>query len=374
MIELLAAILGTYRHFARRRQRATRRSFGFLQQSQLDESRLGAPFPPPRSTRRPALECALKLHDLSLLRVLLVLLCHQVNAREISFTYDVLSRPIEKRVDGIRVRSWLWEDNLRLAAELDVSHDLLTRFVYAGRANVPSHMIQGTKTFRLILDPLGSVRLVLNAQSGEIAQRLDYDEWGRITRDTNPGFQPFGFAGGFYNPDLTLVRFGAREYDAITARWIRKDPLGFFGPEGNLYVYASNDPINLTDAAGRSPSRARLAFPPWVDRGNDRTQPRTYHLTPGLSITLTGQQIDQIRDAAIDEAVAARLRELRLKDCSLTAQELAKAAREERDQARKFIYAISDARIVAHQYLPPLIVQGGTLEGLDSDRYGSVKR
>ena len=36
--------------------------------------------------------------------------------------------------------------------------------------------------------------------TGTIAQCLHYDEFGRITLDTNPGFQPFGFAEGLIHP------------------------------------------------------------------------------------------------------------------------------------------------------------------------------
>ncbi|MDS4031603.1 MAG: hypothetical protein RKO66_16235 [Candidatus Contendobacter sp.] len=35
-----------------------------------------------------------------------------------------------------------------------------------------------------------------------------------MTLDTSPGFQPFGFAGGLYDKDTGLVRFGARDYGA----------------------------------------------------------------------------------------------------------------------------------------------------------------
>ena len=31
--------------------------------------------------------------------------------------------------------------------------------------------------------------------------------------------QPFGFAGGLYDAETKLVRFGARDYDAGTGRW-----------------------------------------------------------------------------------------------------------------------------------------------------------
>ncbi len=47
---------------------------------------------------------------------------------------------------------------------------------------------------------------------------MDYDDWGRVINDTNLGFQPFGFAGGLYDRDTGLVRFGARDYDPETGR------------------------------------------------------------------------------------------------------------------------------------------------------------
>jgi uncharacterized protein RhaS with RHS repeats len=72
-------------------------------------------------------------------------------------------------------------------------------------------------------DQLGSPRLVINASTGVIMQRMDYDEFGVVLMDTNPGFQPFGFAGGLYDPQTGLVRFGERDYGAPTGRWTVKD-------------------------------------------------------------------------------------------------------------------------------------------------------
>ena len=63
---------------------------------------------------------------------------------------------------------------------------------------------------RIVTDHLGSPRLVTDSATGQVAQRLDYDEFGCILLDTNPGFQPFGFAGELYDRDMGLVRFGAR--------------------------------------------------------------------------------------------------------------------------------------------------------------------
>ena len=63
-------------------------------------------------------------------------------------------------------------------------------------------------------------------------------------------YQPFGFAGGLYDADTGLVRFGARDYDAETGRWTGKDPLLFKGGDQNLYVYVGNNPINMNDVTG----------------------------------------------------------------------------------------------------------------------------
>jgi RHS repeat-associated protein len=89
--------------------------------------------------------------------------------------------------------------------------------------------------YRIVSDHLGSPRLIVNSSTGTIAQAVNYDEFGKITQDTNPGFQPFGFAGGLYDQHTRLTRFGARDYDADTGRWMSKDPIGFDGGDTNLY-------------------------------------------------------------------------------------------------------------------------------------------
>jgi RHS repeat-associated protein len=105
-------------------------------------------------------------------------------------------------------------------------------------------------TYRIVSDHLGSPRLVVNTTDGSVAQRIDYDEFGNITQDTAPGFQPFGFAGGLYDTQTGLTRFGARDYDAQVGRWTAKDPIKFKGGDTNLFGYIVNDPINFIDLSG----------------------------------------------------------------------------------------------------------------------------
>ncbi|MDO9182085.1 MAG: RHS repeat-associated core domain-containing protein, partial [Bacteriovorax sp.] len=104
--------------------------------------------------------------------------------------------------------------------------------------------------FKLIVDQLGSVRLVVNATTGVVVQQMNHDEFGKATMDTSPGLQPFGFAGGLYDSDTKLVRFGLRDFDSEIGRWNSKDVIRFDTGDTNLYGYTSNDPVNFIDAEG----------------------------------------------------------------------------------------------------------------------------
>jgi RHS repeat-associated protein len=173
------------------------------------------------------------------------------NGTLIDYLVDGEGRRIGKEVNGVLVQGFLYQDGLRPIAELDGNGNVVVQFVYGSRSNVPDYMIKGGVTYRIISDQVGSPRLVVNEGTGQVVQRLDYDEFGNVLRDTNPGFQSFGFAGGLYDRDTGLVRFGARDYDARTGRWTAKDSLGFAGGDSNLYTYASNNPGNRIDPTGR---------------------------------------------------------------------------------------------------------------------------
>lgn len=169
----------------------------------------------------------------------------------IEYVIDGMDRRIGKRINGSLVQGFLYQDTLQIAAELGPTDDVVSRFVYASRSNVPDFMLKNGQIYRLIYDNIGSVRLVVDVASGNVAQRIDYDEFGVVLQDTSPGFQPFGFGGGLYDPQTKLIRFGARDYDPETGRWTAKDPIIFDGGEVNLYRYAANDPINYFDPSGK---------------------------------------------------------------------------------------------------------------------------
>ena len=175
------------------------------------------------------------------------------NGSTLDYLADGRNRRVGKKVNGTLVQGFLYQDQLKPAAELNGQGNVISRFVYAGKANVPDYMVKGGVTYRIVSDQLGSVRLVINSATGQIAQRIDYDEWGNVLSDSNPGFQPFGFAGGLYDRDTGLVRFGARDYDPHVGRWTVKDPIGFGGGDTGLYGYVGGNPISYTDPNGLTP-------------------------------------------------------------------------------------------------------------------------
>jgi RHS repeat-associated protein len=168
----------------------------------------------------------------------------------IDYVIDGRQRRIGKGANTALLQGFLYGNQLRPVAELDAAGNTVSQFVYASHLNTPDYMVKGGSTYRIVTDHLGSPRLLIDTATGNVAQRLEYDEFGRVLFDTNPGFQPFGFAGGLYDQDTGLVRFGARDYDAATGRWTAKDPIDFEAGDTNLYGYVLNDPVNLVDPRG----------------------------------------------------------------------------------------------------------------------------
>lgn len=172
------------------------------------------------------------------------------NGDTIDYLIDGLNRRVGKRVNGSLVQGFLYMNQLEPVAELDGSGQVRARFIYADRPHVPAYILKGSETYRVIADHLGSVRFVVNTSTGDIAQAIDYDEYGRVLSDSNPGFQPFGFAGGLDDRDTGWVRFGARDYDASSGRWSTPDRMRIASSGFNGYFYCANNPTGCLDISG----------------------------------------------------------------------------------------------------------------------------
>lgn len=146
------------------------------------------------------------------------------DGRFIEYIHDPLGRRIAKKIDGQIVEKYLWQGRTRLLAVYDGNDNLLIRFEYADD-RMPVAMTREGVRYLLACDQVGSPRVVADA-SGNVVKQINYDSFGNVLNDTAPDFEiPFGFAGGLYDRDTGLIRFGYRDYDPDTGRWTAKDPL-----------------------------------------------------------------------------------------------------------------------------------------------------
>jgi RHS repeat-associated protein len=168
----------------------------------------------------------------------------------IGYDYDPLGRRITKKVNGTIAEKYLWQGSTRLLAVYNADNSLRYRFEYVdGRMPVAMTDASSNKLY-LSYDQVGSLRLVTDA-AGNVVKRLDYDTFGFMVSETNLSMTlPFGFAGGIYDGDTGIIRFGARDYDPDIGRWTAKDPIFFVGGDMDLYGYCINDPVNCYDSDG----------------------------------------------------------------------------------------------------------------------------
>jgi len=153
------------------------------------------------------------------------------DGRRGEYIVDAANRRIGKKIDGALVQGFLWGADGRIAAELDGTGGVVSRFVYASEDSAPDFLVKGGRTYRLVKDLLGSPRLVVDASSGAVAQRIDYDEFGGVVSQTGNGFQPFGFAGALRDSVDLPPLVGGRAYDAASAVFLQGPPLQLLSAE-----------------------------------------------------------------------------------------------------------------------------------------------
>lgn len=181
----------------------------------------------------------------------------QSGSSTVTYVIDPQGRRVGRKVGANLDREWLYDTQLRLVGE--VIGTTTRVYGYLPERHLPVMMREtksgNTTTYRIYGDHLGSLRAVVKSADGTPVQLMQHDAWGNVLIDTvAAGFDrvPFGFAGGQYDENTKLVRFGAREYDSTTGRWLSKDEARF-GGGWNFYEYAGSDPVNAMDPSGNIP-------------------------------------------------------------------------------------------------------------------------
>ncbi|MCB1195691.1 RHS repeat-associated core domain-containing protein [bacterium] len=76
-----------------------------------------------------------------------------------------------------------------------------------------------------------------------------YDAFGNLIEQSGTAENDIRFSAKRYNSDISLSYFGARYYDALTGRFISRDPMEYIdGP--NMYILATNNPLFWIDPWG----------------------------------------------------------------------------------------------------------------------------
>ena len=171
-------------------------------------------------------------------------------AKTISYQHNAMGNRVAKLINGTVTEKYLWLDKTTLLATYDANGTLKQRFHYTD-SHTPDSFTQNGQVYYIVTDHLGTPRAITDS-TGAVQRKISYDSFGNIITDSNPALSiPFGFAGGLYDKDTGLIRFGFRDYDPESGRWTARDPIGFAGGDTNLYGYVLNDPINLVDPDGR---------------------------------------------------------------------------------------------------------------------------
>ncbi len=189
------------------------------------------------------------------------------DGRRVEYLLDANGWRVGKKVDGVVQQRRIYGRSLEVLAEVDGGGNVTSRFVFLDPLGSAAYASKAGRTYRIISDHLGSARIVVDASTGEVVQRLDYDAWGQLLQDSKPGFQPFGYAGREFDPETGLVYMRARYYEPQAGRFVAPDPISL--DDGvNLYVYVGDDPQSFVDPNGL----ARITVDPKTPMGKRLAQ------------------------------------------------------------------------------------------------------
>jgi RHS repeat-associated protein len=161
-----------------------------------------------------------------------------------SYAYDALGRRHESTVAGVTT-SYL-NDNANPVQETSAGQTATLLSGLAMDSFFARTTSAGISTH--FTDVLGST-LTLAGSTGTVQTEYAYEPFGAMAQAGVASGNRQTFSGR--DQDATGLQYTrARYYSPGMGKFISEDPIGFAGGDVNLYAYAGNSPLNMTDPSG----------------------------------------------------------------------------------------------------------------------------
>jgi RHS repeat-associated protein len=200
----------------------------------------------------------------------------------VRFGYDALGRRQEQQADALVTR-FLY-DGVHAVEVFGAAGEVSL----LGGLEVGEHLALGEPgdAFVPLTDALGSV-VAVSDETGVVGTEYTYQPFGATAGPAGPDPNPYRFTGREVD-EAGLHFHRARYYHPALQRFIAENPIGFAGGRANLYAYAQNNPLGLTDPLGvdvdptGQQSIVAAAMAAWDPVGG-RAEPANGLRMPGLA-------------------------------------------------------------------------------------------
>ena len=176
-----------------------------------------------------------------------------LNENSFAYSYDGNGMRYKKTVNGKTTEYYM--DGSRIWMENRIGDGGKIYYVYDA-SGVAGMIYQGTRYF-FEKNTLGDIVAIWDS-AGNLMGRYSYDAWGNITYQSGSiaSVNPFRYRGYYYDTETGFYYLQTRYYDPTICRFINADNYELVAKlsqtvgQLNLYAYANNNPIMLTDETG----------------------------------------------------------------------------------------------------------------------------
>ncbi len=174
--------------------------------------------------------------------------------------YNYVGNLLVQKIVSLNGQATDWKrylyDGFQIMQEQDRNFNIISEYTWGqglpGGIGGLLDLYQGAVHFSYLYDGKGNVTALLDP-NGNVAATYQYDPFGAPRVPANSIKQPFQFSTKPYDEKTGLCYYGYRFYVPALGRWLTRDPLG--EESGiNLYRFAVNNPLNMIDPNGLTPT------------------------------------------------------------------------------------------------------------------------